>query len=101
MFKKFWEKIKEYNSINLANALLFNTVAVAGFYLFFSGDFWNTLKSVSTFSAFLYVLFFGVYLYKSKDIESNPLKIFKKRKIFDSKAESKLQEKIKSFTIKS
>lgn len=83
MFKTLIKKIKEYNSINLVNAVVLNFVAVIGFYCFFSSDFFSVLKSVTLTSTFFYTLFFFVYLVQSRD-KSKKIKDIKK--IFTKKA---------------
>lgn len=97
MFNYLSKKFNEYNSINLLNAIVLNFVAVFGFYLFFSSDFIDILKSISVTSTFFYFLFFGVYLIKSR--EKNHYKSYKnffsKKKGFDSNSEELLKKQMK------
>lgn len=104
MFRTLITKIKEYNSINLVNALVLNFVAVFGFYLFFSNDFLSVLKNVTLTSTFFYTLFFFVYLIQSRD-KNKKIKDIKKmftRKMnnFNGKNEDLLKKQMKEFIVK-
>ena len=104
MFKYLKNKFKEYNSLHLLNAVVLNLVAVLGFYLFFSSDFLDILKSVTLTSTFFYSLFFFVYLIQSRD-KSKKVKDFKKffakkKDVFDGKGEDLLKKQMKDFMVK-
>lgn len=97
MFNYLSKKFNEYNSINLLNAIVLNFVAVFGFYLFFSSDFIDILKSISVTSTFFYFLFFGVYLINSREKKHNKSykNFFRKKKVFDSNSEELLKKQMK------